>query len=94
MNVKVVTWLGNGEERVDCENVEVCRLDFGDVPVDMVWDMPDGSLKFCVTKTMEFDVLGMENSIGAFMLLQQGKSRNEGNRPVYSAHTETIVRTV
>ena len=94
MKLKVVTWMGNGEHRIDCENVDVCRLDLGDVPGVMMWFKPEG-IHLAVTEVgTEFNIIGMEHDrMGTFMLLQLGKSNNEGQRPVIS-HKGEIVRYV
>jgi len=85
MNTKIVTWLGNGEERIDFEG-ESEGVTFDDkIHVSMTW-MDKESIKFAIYPPIEFQIVKM----GEFILTIPEKP--DYKRNIYSAEFDKIIR--
>ena len=91
MKTKIVTWLGNGEERIDFEGdaVRVTVDDcFGDDAHIQGIHLLEDRIHIVVGPVgTEFDIIGVTpRSMGLMLLITSGPSRQVGKRPVYSAN--------
>ena len=94
MKTKIVTWLGNGEERIDFEG-DAVRVtvdgDFGDDSLDQthiqsIYLREDNVHIIVGPVGTEFDIIGVTpHGIGLMLMITNGPSRNVGKRPVYQA---------
>ena len=87
MKTKIVTWLGDGEERIDYEGdaVRVTVAGGAQVHINGIY-MHDDSVHIIVGPVAEFDIIGVTpQGLGMMLLIVNGCSRNHGKRPVYRA---------
>ena len=94
MKVQIVTWLGNGEERIDYEG-DARMLSADDaVHIRSIW-FHKGTIKIAVNPECEFEVIGADvTAVGTCITLLPGGSRTKGNRPVYSGESGKVLRYV
>ncbi len=90
MKTKIVTWLGNGEERIDFEGdaVRVTVADdiAKDIHIEGICFLKDHVHIIVFPVGAEFDIIGVTpHNIGLMLMLTKGPSRNVGKRPVYSS---------
>ena len=94
MKTKIVTWLGNGEERIDFEG-DAVRVtvdgDFGDDSLNQTHIQGICMLKDHLHIIVgpvgtEFDIIGVTpHGLGQMLMITNQPSKQLGKRPVYQA---------
>ena len=84
--IKVVTWIGNGEERIDYEG-KIDRIDCDGVVVQSIYpDTPAGCVVILGKHGKDVDCFVVSVYSLDILQVRYGHSRSEGTRPVYSAN--------
>lgn len=91
MRTRIVTWMGNGEERVDFDGyasrVSVADGSVADVHIDMIFLQREHVHIVVGPVGVEFNIIGVTpHGIGQMLMLTTGRPSSQlGKRPVNSA---------
>lgn len=90
MKTKIVTWMGNGEERVDFDGytsrVSVADDSVADIHIDMIFLQRENVHIVVGPVGAEFNIIGVAPRLGLMLMLTTSKPSSQlGKRPVNSA---------